>query len=99
MSVGELSKFILGGVVFVVASYATFLLWVTWPISSLTIGQAGVFGDSFGIITSMFSGLAFAGMIITILLQREELGLQREELRETRLEIAEQKKIFKPLHL
>ncbi|KIO37863.1 hypothetical protein DB48_03110 [Shewanella sp. cp20] len=95
LSVGKLSKYILGGVVFVVASYATFLLWITWPISSLTIGQAGVFGDSFGIVTSMFSGLAFAGMIITILLQREELGLQREELRETRLEIAEQKKIFK----
>ena len=95
MNIGKLSKIILGGVVTIVASYAGLILYLTWPVSEYSIGQAGVFGDSFGIITSMFSGLAFAGMIITILLQREELGLQREELKETRLEIAEQKKIFK----
>lgn len=35
----------------------------------------------------MFSGLAFAGIIYTILLQRNELQLQREELRETRDEL------------
>jgi len=42
--------------------------------------DAGPFGDMFGFINSLFSGLAFAGIIITILLQREELKAQREEL-------------------
>jgi len=44
-------------------------------------------GDSFGVINSLFSGLAFAGIIYTILLQRKELVLQRDELRDTRLEL------------
>lgn len=33
----------------------------------------GVFGDKFGAINALFSGLAFAGIIWTILLQRKEL--------------------------
>ncbi|MBL7558965.1 hypothetical protein JAO71_04030 [Olleya sp. YSTF-M6] len=44
-------------------------------------------GDSFGLINSLFSGLAFAGIIYTILLQRKELALQRQELKETRMEL------------
>lgn len=44
----------------------------------------GVFGDKFGAINSIFSGLAFAGIIFTILLQRKELSLQRDELKSTR---------------
>lgn len=41
----------------------------------------GAFGDSFGYVNSLFSGLAFAGVIYAILLQRKELELQREELK------------------
>ena len=41
----------------------------------------------FGAVNALFSGLAFAGLIIAILLQRQELQLQREELAETRKEI------------
>lgn len=37
--------------------------------------------------TSLFNGLAFAGVIITIVLQYKELGLQRDELRLTREEL------------
>ena len=48
------------------------------------ISAAGAFGDKFGAINSLFSGLAFGGIIFTILLQRKELRLQREELEETR---------------
>lgn len=40
----------------------------------------GVFGDKFGAVNSLFSGLAFAGIIFTILLQRRELSLQRSEI-------------------
>lgn len=41
----------------------------------------GAFGDAFGFANSLFSGLALAGVIVTILLQRRELALQREELK------------------
>lgn len=44
----------------------------------------GTFGDKFGVANSLFSGLAFAGIIITIYIQSKELSLQRKELKETR---------------
>ena len=50
-------------------------------------------GDSYGTLNTLFSGLAFAGIIVTILIQknelkhqREELALQREEMKNTRKE-------------
>lgn len=79
----------------IVASYAAFLIFITWPISEISINKAGVYGDSFGILTSLFSALAFTGMIITILLQKDELSLQRQELFETRQEISAQKEILR----
>ncbi len=51
----------------------------------------GTFGDMFGAINSLFAGLAFAGVVYAILLQRRELALQREELRLTRDELQGQK--------
>lgn len=47
----------------------------------------GTFGDMFGSVNSLFSGLAFAGIIYTIYIQRKELALQREELSLQREEI------------
>lgn len=47
----------------------------------------GQYGDSFGAINSLFSGLAFAGIIYTIILQQKELRLQRKELFYTRKEL------------
>jgi hypothetical protein len=44
----------------------------------------GTFGDMFGAVNALFSGLAFLGVIIAIILQRQELELQREELRASR---------------
>jgi hypothetical protein len=46
--------------------------------------KRGQFGDMFGGVNALFSGLAFAGVIYAILLQRRELALQREELRLSR---------------
>jgi len=53
--------------------------------------ERGTFGDMFGAINALFSGLAFATLIYTTWLQREELALQREELASTREELAGQK--------
>ena len=43
--------------------------------------QRGQFGDMFGAVNSLFSGLAFAGVVIAIYMQSQELGLQRKELK------------------
>ncbi|WP_318484867.1 putative phage abortive infection protein [Photobacterium leiognathi] len=95
MNTKRLQWILIGGAVVAIGSYAGLLIYLTWPINEMSINKAGVFGDSFGILTSLFSALAFAGMIITILLQKEELGLQRQELADTRQEIAAQKEILR----
>ena len=61
-------------------------------ISHLT--ARGTFGDMFGAVNALFSGLAFAGLIIAIYMQRKELEYQREELELTRKEFQKQTKEF-----
>jgi len=55
----------------------------------------GEIGDMFGVVNALFSGLAFAGMIITLIQQKEELSLQRKELSHTRVELKDQNKTMK----
>ena len=50
--------------------------------------ERGTFGDQFGAVNALFSGLAFAGLIYTIILQRHDLKLQRRDLRLQREELA-----------
>ncbi len=88
MNTKSISITLISVAVIIVATYAGLILFLTWPVSELSIEKAAQFGDSFGIITSLFSGLAFIGLIITILLQRDELALQREELGLTRKELS-----------
>lgn len=59
------------------ASYAGAILYLTWPISEFSVSKSGVFGDSFGALNALFSGMAFAGVIVTVLLQRDEMHLSR----------------------
>ena len=91
MSLTRLSWLLIGGVICTVLIYTGVLIFLNWPISDLSIAKSGVFGDSFGLLTSLFSGLAFAGLIITIVMQRDELALQRQELNLTREELNGQK--------
>lgn len=57
---------------------------VIWGISFWVINRfvnsdyRGIVGDMFGAVNALFSGLAFAGLIYTITVQRKELSLQRE---------------------
>jgi|APLak6261660231_1056022.scaffolds.fasta_scaffold11409_2 hypothetical protein len=76
-----------------VALYAFFLLCATAPISELSIEKAGQFGDSFGVITSLFSGFAFSGVLITLILQRDELKLQRQEIERSKSEQAQNERL------
>jgi hypothetical protein len=64
-------------------------------LKDMPANERGTLGDMFGTVNALFSGLAFAGIIFTILLQRKELGYQRKELRETRAEFVIQNKTLK----
>ena len=54
-------------------------------------GERGTFGDQFGGLTALFSGLAFAGLIVTLYMQQKDLSAQREELKRSNLEFALQR--------
>ena len=67
------------------------VIFVLWCVTALTLimvfgkpDSAGTFGDLFGSINALFSGLAFLGVILAIFLQREELIEQRREIRASR---------------
>ena len=82
----------------VIAIIGVIAMWsLSWWLISKYIDDPtnqGSFGDMFGAVNALFSGLAFAGLIVTLLYQKEELKLQREELRETRNELNAQKLEF-----
>ncbi|MBZ9731673.1 hypothetical protein LB467_18470 [Salegentibacter sp. JZCK2] len=56
--------------------------------------KSGTFGDTFGALNAIFSGLALAGVIVTILIQKQELQNQRLELQLQRNEMKETRKEF-----
>lgn len=78
------------------------LVIAIWIVAALSIWLSlpdwqsrGQFGDLFGAVNALFSGLAFAGLYFAIrlqqdqlVLQRTELALQREELKLQREEMA-----------
>ncbi len=64
---------------------------IIWLLSAISLylffenpADRGTFGDMFGAVNALFSGLALAGVIYTIFLQSKELSLQRLELQQTR---------------
>ncbi|MEE3926389.1 putative phage abortive infection protein [Pseudomonas viridiflava] len=68
-------------VLFVIAVYTAYyvFLYSGYGISidrdgNLTGVRSGVFGDAFGVLNALFSGLAFSGVLITLLLQRKDLA-------------------------
>lgn len=57
-------------------SFATIVYSMTKNTDVASIGQ---FGDSFGVLNSLFSGLGFSGIIMTIYLQQKQFKSQDEE--------------------
>lgn len=56
--------------------------------------QRGQFGDLFGVVNALFSGLAFAGLIITIRQQHQDLEYQKQAIEQTNQEMRCQTKEF-----
>ena len=78
------SLLIIGLVVFILWLIGGILPWVIFK----DWNDRAAFGNMLQGISSLFSGLAFAGLIYAIILQKQELSLQRNELELTREEIA-----------
>ena len=55
--------------------FVVVLVWLFSGILLIDQPERGTLGDMFGAVNSLFSGLAFAGLIYTILLQKNELAL------------------------
>ncbi|MCT7536192.1 putative phage abortive infection protein [Aliarcobacter butzleri] len=62
-----------------------FLYLNSCPINT-DFDKAGKLGDSFGIINTLFSGLAFIALIITIYLQQQEIKESKEEIQKQNFE-------------
>lgn len=70
------------------------LLWSIYPLALKLVfnkdwNSLGPFGDTYGALNTLFSGLAFAVLILSLFLQRKELEAQRIELEAQRFEIKE----------
>lgn len=74
-------------------------LWIGYQIAIPyffpDLGERGQFGDMFGAINALFAGLAFAGIVLAIILQKNELSLQRQELKLQRDELAQTREEIK----
>ncbi|MDT8699446.1 hypothetical protein [Kluyvera ascorbata] len=65
---------------FVVLFYSIFIVYVVSQINTEgVLGELGSFGDSFGIINAFFSGLGFAGLVVTLLMQQGQIARQDAE--------------------
>jgi hypothetical protein len=73
-------------VIGVTVLYGGLILWLNWPIPDFSLGRSMLFGESFTLINTIFSGLAFAALILTIYLQRHELAESQETFRKERFE-------------
>ena len=78
-------KIIVSTVITIMAIFIAYFLIMRWIYP--TMSSRGLFGDMFGGINALFSGLAFLGVIYTVILQMAELKLQRKELKMTRVEL------------
>ena len=64
--------------------------WVSNALFLRGMEERGTFGDMFGVANALFSGLAFAGVLFAIFLQREDLETQKKQLELNRKELEAQ---------
>jgi uncharacterized membrane protein len=76
------------GVIITCCAYMYLLSWNVF--GSEEVARFGWFGDSFGGLNALFTGLAFAGLIVTILLQNRQLNEQRQASEEQSRQISQE---------
>lgn len=76
----------------IIVSIAMLIVGLT--ITGLMSDVAVTNESYFSMLEAFFTGLAFLGVIWTVLLQKDELRLQRDELTQTRSVMEKQSKTF-----
>lgn len=78
------------------------VICVVWLVSFVLIylciddwEHRGQFGDLFGAVNALFSGVAFAGLVITIIQQRHDLQLQRQAIDQSKEDFNQQNETVK----
>jgi hypothetical protein len=51
------------------------------PLQGKDISERGQFGDSFGVLNSLFTGLGFGGLVVTLILQQRQIRHQEAEMK------------------
>lgn len=80
---------------------AWLILWLLFGDSNLSNDQAdswisaGTFGDMFGCLTCLFTGISVAGIIVTLQQQKQALHVQQDELRALKTQAEKQEQINK----
>ena len=85
------------------------IVFLLWGVSAIVIyylldnwTDRGTIGDMFGAVNALFSGLALAGLLYTIFLQRDEIKMNRKEIDLNRKELKKsaevQQKANKAMH-
>lgn len=80
---------------FIIIILSVVIIWLTFTVLNIYLFSldregAGMFGDTFGMLNSLFSALAFAGLFYTILIQRKELADTKEEMRKQNATLTQQ---------
>lgn len=70
-------------------------LFVFFRTCESTAAKWGQFGDAFGIVNALFTGLGLLGAIVAILLQGEQVKQQQKELEAQRADLAESNRLQK----
>ena len=72
---------------FLLISLVVLIIWLITPVITYflypQLMDRGQFGDLFGSVNALFSGLAFSGLIYTIFLQKQEIAKLESAQRET----------------
>lgn len=68
---------------------------VEWRGGKSEPANSGEFGDLYGVINALFSGLAFLGVLVGIFIQGREFRLQLKEMSVSTREMTEQSKTYK----
>lgn len=75
--------------IFIILMFGTFALMVSpgYAIIQASVEKRGQYGDSFGILNSLFTGLGFAGLVLTLIVQQLQMSHQARQIQVERYDI------------